>query len=156
MFNSPKKEERCLNSILTMWRPVWSELLVDVVVKPGHKGEHCDGNGCRDSEHPDWSSSRVATQEKPSSRQHETRKFSALLQVEDLWDCLSVESPSHHGNNRAGNQHVEISHAPPGQSLCQVGGQTDACAKDRRDTVSNHPHPRVRIINLDIRCEGEE
>ena len=41
-----------------MWRPVGSQLFIDVVVKPGHEGEDCDGNSSGDSEDPDRSPDR--------------------------------------------------------------------------------------------------
>lgn len=139
-----------------MFRPVWSQFLVDVIIKPGHKGEDCDGNCGWDSEHPDrapdredyvlsqgqWNGinldhqsftqcevmfendgckktnplvtwltlpSRVATQKKPNSRQHETRKLSKEekkqitlnnLQWECQWNNYLVGcSKQQHSNN---------------------------------------------------------
>lgn len=61
VFNhvSSAKTGWCLNGSRTVWRPVWSQILVDVVIKPGHKWEDCDGSSCGDSEYPDRSSDKM-------------------------------------------------------------------------------------------------
>lgn len=88
-----------LNSSFAVRWPAGPQLLVDVVINPGHEGENCDGDSCQRPEHPDWSPDRdestsgkerrrgnktplpsflpprVATQQKPNNRQHEATKF---------------------------------------------------------------------------------
>lgn len=78
-----QKEARgwCLNSSFTMWRPVGSQLLIDVVVKPGHEGEHCDGNSCWDSEHPDWS---------PDGQEWKLQKYFVILMRKRLKDLKYI------------------------------------------------------------------
>lgn len=47
----------------------------------------------------------------------------ALLLVEDLSQPLSVDAASQHGNEGAGDHHMQVSNTPPGQRLCNKGGQ---------------------------------
>lgn len=47
----------------------------------------------------------------------------ALLLVEDLSQPLSVDAASQHGNEAAGDHHMQVSNTPPGQRLCNKGGQ---------------------------------
>lgn len=60
--------------------PVGSQLFVDVVIKPGHEGEDCDGNGCRESQHPNWSPDR--------KQKHKTSgKTQRTLNEIHLYEC---------------------------------------------------------------------
>lgn len=52
----------------------------------------------------------------------------ALLLVEDLSQLLSIDAPSQHGDKSAGDHHMQVSNAPPGQSLCREARRTQAQA----------------------------
>lgn len=64
----------------------------------------------------------------------------ALLLVEDLSQLLSIDAPSQHGDKSAGDHHMQVSNAPPGQSLCRearrnTGRQVKSASADCADAA---------------------
>lgn len=52
------------------------------------------------------------------------KRVPPLLLLEDICDAFFIKHPSQHGNNSAGNHHMEISKSPPGQTLCNAKEKT--------------------------------
>lgn len=145
-----------LQCSFTVRRPARSQLLMDIIIKPGHEWEESDGCCSGHSERAYGRPPGVTAEEQPKHSQQQPRKLASLLALEYVRNLFFDQSPAQNGDSSRGDHHVQVCNSPPGSALCHVRIPANESTEQCRDPIPNHPQSSVRVIYLHICGQSEK